>query len=77
MQWLNNGGNKMNYEQINIATENAISTIRSEVAHGHLKYESDVFAFLSGYTRNGAIVFSLVWDAINQMVKEGKIERRF
>ena len=67
----------MNYEQINTATENAISIIRSEVARGHLKYESDVFAFLSGFTRNEAIVFSLVWEAVNQMVKDGKIERRF
>lgn len=67
----------MNYEQINTATENAISIIREEVAHGRLKYESDVFAFLSGYTRNEAIIFSLVWEAIHKMVKEGKIERRF
>lgn len=67
----------MNYEQINTATENAISEIRSEVLQGRLKYESDVFAYLSGYTRNEAIIFSLVWDAVNQMVKDGKIERRF
>ena len=67
----------MNYEQINTATENAVSTIRDEVAHGHLKYESDVFAFLCGYTRDEAIIFSLVWEAINQLVKDGKIERRF
>ena len=67
----------MNFEQINTATENAISIIRSEVAYGRLKYESDVFAFLSGYTRNEAIIFSLVWEAVNQMVKDGKIERRF
>ena len=67
----------MNYEQINTATENAISIIRAEVAHGRLKNESDVFAFLSGYTRNEAIIFSRVWEAINQMVKDGKIERRF
>ena len=67
----------MNIEQINTATENAISIIRSEVAHGVLKYDSDCFAFLSGYTRNEAIIFSLVWEAINQMVKDGKIERRF
>ena len=67
----------MNYEQINIATENAISIIRAEVARGILKYESDVFAFLSGYTSNEAIIFSLVWEAINKMVKDGKIERRF
>ena len=63
----------MNYEQINTATENAISIIRAEVAHGRLKYESDVFAFLSGYTLNEPIIFSLVWDAINQMVKDGQI----
>ena len=67
----------MQFEEINTATENAISIIRAEVAHGRLKYESDAFAFLSGYTRNEAIIFSLVWEAINQMVKEGKIERRF
>ena len=65
----------MSYEQINTATENAIAVIRNDVARGYLKYESDCFAFLSGYTRNEAIIFSLVWDAINQMVKEGKIER--
>lgn len=67
----------MNYEQINTETENAISVIRTEVARGHLKYESDVFAFLSDFTRDEAIIFSLVWEAVNQMVKEGKIERRF
>ena len=65
----------MNFEQINTATENAISEIRSEVARGHLKYESDVFAFLAGYTRNEAIIFSLVWEAINQMVEAGQIIR--
>ena len=65
----------MNYEQINTATENAISIIRTEVAHGRLKYESDVFACLSGYTRNEAIIYSLVWEAINQMVRDGKIIR--
>ena len=65
----------MKYEEINTETENAISAIRNEVAHGHLKYESDCFAFLSGYTRNEAIIFSLVWEAINQMVKDGHIER--
>ena len=67
----------MEFEQVNTVTENAISVIRTEVARGILKYESDVFAFLSGYTENEAIIFSLVWEAINQMVKEGKIERRF
>ena len=67
----------MNYEQINTATENAISIIRAEVAKGLLKYESDVFAFLSGYTSNEAIIFSLVWEAINQMVKEGKLKGDF
>ena len=67
----------MNFEQINTATENAISVIRAEVARGILKYESDVFAFLSGYTSNEAVIFSRVWKAVNQMVKDGKIERRF
>ena len=67
----------MNYEQINTETENVISVIRSEVAHGRLKHESDMFAFISGYTKNEAIIFSLVWEAVNQMVKDGKIERRF
>lgn len=65
----------MNYEQINTATENAISAIRNDVARGYLKYESDCFAFLSGFTKNEAIIFSHVWEAINQLVKEGKIER--
>ena len=65
----------MNYEQINTETENAISAIRNEVAHGHLKYESDCFAFLCGYTKNEAIIFSLVWEAINKLVEDGKIER--
>ena len=74
---MNKGGIKMNYEQINTATENAVSEIRSEVSQGRLKYESDVFAYLAGYTCNEAIMYSLVWEAINQMVKDGKIERRF
>ena len=65
----------MRYEKINTETENAIATIRNEVAHGTLKYESDCFAFLSGYTKNEALIFSLVWEAINQMVTDGKIER--
>ena len=65
----------MNYEQINTETENAISTIRNEVAHGCLKYESDCFAFLAGYTKNEAIIFSRVWEAINQLVIDGQIER--
>ena len=65
----------MNCEQINTETENAISIIRDEVAHGRLKYESDCFAFLSGYTKNEAIIFSLVWEAINQLVEDGEIER--
>ena len=65
----------MNYEQINIATENAISFIRSEVAKGRLKYESEVFSLLAGYTKNDAIIFSLVWEAINQMVEDDKIIR--
>ena len=68
---------KMKFEEINTNTENAISEIRNEVAHGRLKYESDCFAFLSCYTRNEAIIFSLVWEAIYQMVKDGKIERGF
>lgn len=66
---------KMKFEEINTATENAISSIRDEVVRGHLKYESDCFAFLSGYTKDEAIIFSLVWEAINQMVKDGRIER--
>ena len=65
----------MNFEQINTATKSAISVIRNEVAHGRLKRETDCFAFLSGFTKDEAIVFSLVWEAINQMVKDGKIER--
>ena len=64
----------MNYEQINTETENAISAIRNEVAHGHLKYESDCFAFLSGYTKDEAIIFSRVWEAIHQLVEAGKVE---
>ena len=67
----------MNFEQINTNTENAIAARRAGVARGILKYESDVFAFLSGYTSNEAIIFSLVWEAINQMVKEGKMKGDF
>lgn len=67
----------MNYEQINTSTENAIAVIRSEVAHGRLKYETDCFAFLSGFTKYDAIMFFPVWAAINEMVKEGKIIRRY
>ena len=65
----------MNYEQINTTTENAISEIRRAVNKGWLKRESDIFAFLSGFTKDEAIIFSLVWDAISQMVKDGEIER--
>ena len=64
----------MNYEQINTATENAISAIRNEVAHGRLEYESECFAFLAGYTKDEAIIFSLVWGAIQQMIEEGKVK---
>ena len=63
----------MNYEQINTATENAISIIRAEVAKCRLTYESDVFACLASYMRNEAIIFSDVWEAINKMVEDGKI----
>ena len=66
---------KMKFEQINTATENAIAAIRNDVARGYLKYESDCFAFLAGYTENEAIIFSRVWEAINQLVKDGRIER--
>lgn len=72
---MNKEVNKMSYKQINTETENAIAAIRNEVAHGLLKYESECFAFLSGYTRDEAIIFSLVWEAINQLVKDGRIER--
>ena len=65
----------MNYEDINTATENAISEIRAWVNKGRLKRESDIFAFLAGLTKDEAIIFSLVWEAINQMVRDGKIER--
>ena len=64
----------MNIEQINTETENAISVIRDAVARGYLKRESDCFAFLSGFTKNEAIIFSLVWEAIHQLVEEGKVE---
>lgn len=64
----------MNYEQINTATENAISEIRAAVNQGWLRREADIFAFLSGYTKDEAIIFSLVWEAIHQMVEEGKVE---
>ena len=65
----------MNYEQINTETENAISEIRSAVNQGWLKRESDIFAYLCGYTKDEAIIFSLVWEAINQLVRDGRIER--
>ena len=64
----------MNFEKINMETENAIAVIRNEVAHGTLKYESDCFAFLCGYTKNEAIIFSRVWEAVHQMVEEGEVE---
>ena len=64
----------MNYEQINTATENAISEIRTAVNQGWLKRESDIFAFLCGYTKDEAIIYSLVWEAVRQLVEEGKVE---
>ena len=64
----------MNYEQINTATENAISEIRSSVIQGWLKRESDIFAYLCGYTKDEAIVYSRVWETIHQLVEEGKVE---
>ena len=64
----------MNYEQINTATENAISEIRAAVDRGWFKRESDIFAFLCGYTKDEAIIFSTVWEAVYQLVKEGKVE---
>lgn len=72
---MHKGENKMNYEQINTETENAISEIRSAVNQGWLKRESDIFAYLCGYTKDEAIIFSLVWEAINQLVRDGRIER--
>ena len=64
----------MEFEQINTETENAISVIRSAVDQGWLKREADIFAFLCGYTKDEAIIFSLVWEAIHQLVEEGKVE---
>ena len=64
----------MDFEQINTATENAISEIRSAVNQGWLKREADIFAYLCGYTKDEAIIFSRVWEAIHQMVEEGKVE---
>ena len=64
----------MNFEQINTATENAISEIRHVVNIGMFKREADIFAFLCGYTKDQAIIFSRVWEAIHQLVEEGKVE---
>ena len=64
----------MKFEEINTATENAISEIRSAVNQGWLKREVDIYAYLCGYTKDEAIIFSRVWEAIHQLVEEGKVE---
>ena len=64
----------MNYEQINTATENAISEIRSAVIQGWLKREVDIYAYICGYTKDEAIIFSRVWEAVHQLVEEGKVD---
>lgn len=67
----------MKFEDINTNTENAIAEIKAAAAKGLLKYESDCFAFLAGYTHYNAIMFLPVWEAINAMVKDGKIIRNY
>ena len=67
----------MEFEQVNTVTENAISVIRTEVARGILKYESDVFAFLSGYTENEAIIFPLSGKPLTKWSKKAKLKGDF
>ena len=63
----------MNYEQINTATENAISAMRAEVARGFLKRVSECWSFVSGYTENNPIMAYPVWQAIMELFDDGKI----
>ena len=63
----------MNYEQINAATENAISAMRAEVARGFLKSVSECWSFVSGYTQHQPIMAFQVYKAIMQLAKDGKI----
>ena len=63
----------MEFEQINTNTENAISAMRAEVAHGLLKCISECWAFVAGYTENNPIMAYHVWQAIMELFDGGKI----
>ena len=64
----------MKFEEININTENAISTMRAAVAHGILKRVSECWSFVSGYSENKPIMAYPVWEAIMELAKDGKIK---
>ena len=63
----------MKFVQINTNTENAISAMRAEVAHGLIKSISECWAFVSGYTENCPIMAYPVWQAIMELFDGGKI----
>lgn len=63
----------MKFEEINTNTENAISAMRAEVAHGLLKRASECWSFVSGYTENKPIMAYTVWKAIMKLADDGKI----
>lgn len=64
----------MKFEEINTNTENAISAMRAEVAHGLLKRVSECWSFVAGYTENEPIMAYPVWQAIMELAKDGKIK---
>lgn len=64
----------MNYEQINTNTENAISAMRAEVAHGVLKRVFECWAFIAGYSKTQPIMAFPIWEAIHELVNAGKIK---
>lgn len=64
----------MKFEEINTNTENAIAVMKSEVEHGLLKLVSECWAYVSGYTEHIPIMAYPVWQAICELVDEGKIK---
>lgn len=64
----------MNFEEINTNTENAISALRAEVAHGTLKRVFECWAFVAGHTQYRPVMAFPIWEAIHELVKAGRVK---
>lgn len=64
----------MNFELINQNTEYAIAAMRAVVARGALKKVFECWSFVAGCTKNRPVMMIPIWEAIRELVNEGKIE---